>query len=131
MNAYRDALAHKFIATVLDETASWAPALQVSLHELAFDGLPELVLELDAEAAVQWVRRWRVRMEQLVAEPVPQIADEDAAWIAELALEWQAGRAPAAAEATPAQIARLAELFTRLGPLALALPWRGDPHAKA
>lgn len=131
MNARRDALAHKFIAAVLDETQHWPPQLQVNLHALAFAGLPELVLELDSDAAVRWVRGWRQRMETAMAEPVPEIGAEDAAWIAGLAEEWQAAQQRLDLDATPAQIARLAELFTRFGPLALALPWRGDPVAKA
>ena len=131
MDARRDALAHKFIATVLDETQSWPAELQVNLHQLAFDGLPELVLELDGDAAIKWVRSWRLRVETAMAEPVPQFGAEDAAWIAELAQEWQAAQQRTAEAATPAQIARLAELFSRFGPLALALPWRGDPQAKA
>ena len=117
--ARREALAHRFIANALVETRAWPASLQVALHELAFVALPELVLELDAPSAVRWAREWRAQIEGALVGH-----DADRSWLAELALA-------RTEEPTGAEIARLADLMSRLGPLALSLPWRGDPCAKA
>lgn len=125
-DARRDALAHRFIAQVVDETRRWPPRLQLALHELAMTALPELVLELRGERARTWARDWRERMEGDLA-PAAGIAAEDAAWVAELA-----GRGAASpADEPDADPVGLGELLERLGPIALALPWRRTPPARA
>jgi hypothetical protein len=130
MHPHREALAYRFIAATLAETRSWPADLQIGLHELAFRLLPELVLELKAERAQAWVRDWRARME---AARSPEISAEDSAWVADLARAWSLEPAPAAVDAQDAggEIPRLAELIERLGPVALALPWRREPPARA
>ena len=123
MDARRDALAHRFIARTADETRAWPPLLQVTLHQLAFVALPELVLALDEDAARRWARGWRERMDQQLAAVDPA----DAVWVATLSREWPAARRAASeAEPSPREVARLAELIARLGPVALALPWRDE-----
>jgi len=131
MNARRDALAHKFVANVLAETRGWPPRLQVGLHQLAFADLPEAVLSLDADDARAWARRWRREIEGLMAAPPVRPRDEDLARIAELAAEWLAARPSPEQPAGPEEIARLADLMARLGPLALGLPWRRQPPPRA
>jgi len=128
MNAQRDALAHRFIASTLDETQAWPAALQVSWHELAFTTLPELILELDEPAACRFARAWRERVEaELASAPPAPFSDAELAWLSELAR----GYAPAIAiEGTSGDVTRLADLLRRFGPLALSLPWRANP-AKA
>lgn len=126
-DARRDALAHRFIARVLEETRDWPAELQVRLHRLAFDVLPELVLELAPADACAWAERWRA---QIAREELIDIPDEETRWIADLAAEHRlAHDQPAMPSAE--ELERLAQMFSRLGPLALALPWRGDTRAKA
>jgi hypothetical protein len=123
MNAHREVLAHQFVASVLPETSAWPPEVALALYNLAFSALPDLVLELRGADARRWARGWRRRVDELRAMPAPVIAPEDAAWIAELARR-TADAAPDTSPASGVEIARLAGLFERLGPLALALPWR-------
>ncbi len=131
MDAHRDALAHRFIAHTVSETRGWPAHLQIGLHELAFTVLPELVLELRGEQACAWARRWRQRMEAELAAGGAQVAPEDVDWVAELARR-RAAPAPAGEPpANPADIQRLAGLLERLGPVAMALPWRREPPARA
>lgn len=129
MHARRDALAHRFISRTLPETAAWPPSLQIALHELAFVAIPESVLDLEANAAMAWARRWRSEIE--AASMIDSTTPE---WLSALASEWLAAR-PAAGDAdTPAsdaELARLTDLVSRLGPLALQLPWRNEPRGKA
>jgi hypothetical protein len=130
MNAHRDALAHRFIAFTLDETRSWPLALQVNWHELAFTFLPELILELDQPAACRFARAWRERVETELAKPlVAPFSDAEHVWLADLARGHVA--AEVLAGGTGSDVMRLAELLRRVGPLALALPWRASPPAKA
>lgn len=124
MNAHRDALAHRFVAATLGETKAWSNDLQVAFHQLAFATLPLAILELDERSARRFARRWRTEVE---AEPVP-VPPTDDAWIVELASGWDAARD---AGASGDQIAKLAELIRRFGPLALTMPWRAGPPAKA
>lgn len=131
MKARRDALARRFLSNVLDETRAWPPHLQGALHELAFAALPELVLELDPAGAQRWARGWRQRMAK---GPLSlHVHAADAEWVGAIARDWiEARRAPIddTTLATSAQ-ARLAELVSRLGPIAFGLPWRAEPPAKA
>lgn len=127
-DAHRDALAHRFISRTLAETTTWPASLQVALHELAFVAIPDDVLDLVAEDAIAWARRWRERMEDTPA----QVVGEDMEWVISLAEHWQATRTAERAEPpTQAELDRIADLMSRLGPLALRLPWRGDRPAKA
>jgi hypothetical protein len=128
MDARRDALAHRFIAYTIPETRDWPYELQIALHKLAFVALPVLVLELPRPDACEWAARWRVR----ITAPAPLVDPADIEWIAAIARADP--RQPRTADEptpTPAEIDRLAELLARLGPLALALPWRDDAPAKA
>ena len=126
-NAQRDALAHRFIARVLDETRAWPAELQVRLHRLAFEVLPEVVLELSEDDARGWAQRWRAQIERELAIEIP---DEQTRWIAEQAAEYERTYGPPPLPSAE-ELERLARMFSRLGPLALTLPWRGDPRAKA
>lgn len=123
----RDALAHRFIANVLPETRTWPPDLQVALHQLAFAGLPELILELRADRARAWAQDWRASMEELVRAPA-QLSDEYVAFVSELVRQ---RAAPAAVENAIQDPERLAAAFERLGPLALVLSWRRESPAQA
>ncbi|HTM20814.1 MAG TPA: hypothetical protein VL172_09910 [Kofleriaceae bacterium] len=131
----RDALVHAFIAATLDETRAWPAPLQVALHEAAFTDLAAEVLSLRGPAARRWLRAWRARAESPPETPlVYEVPPEVIAWIAELAAAHRAAQAPAAEIEPPASaddLARLAALMERLGPLALALPWRREPPAQA
>lgn len=129
MNARSDALAHRFVAFTLDETRAWPVELQVSLHELAFSSLPELVLELDAPSACRFARSWRERVEAELASPAAPFTEDDLAWLRGLAEGWTAP--PAEPTASGPEVSRLAELLRRFGPLALALPWRTVDPAKS
>jgi hypothetical protein len=126
-SAERDALAHRFIARVLDETRSWPAELQVRLHRIALDVLPEIVLELSEDDARAWAQRWRAQIER---EQAIEIPDEQTRWIAESAAEYERTYGPPPLPSAE-ELERLARLYVRLGPLALSLPWRGDPRAKA
>ncbi len=126
-SAYRDALAHRFIARVLDETRAWSAELQVRLHRLAFDVLPEIVLELSEDDARAWAQRWRAQIERELAIEIPE---DQTRWIAEMAAEYERTHRPPPLPSAE-ELERLARMFSRLGPLALALPWRGDTRAKA
>lgn len=131
MSRRREALAYRFIAHVLTDTQSWPPELQVSLYELAMSTLPEVVLELDENGARDWAKQWRADLEATVNEPLHPIHDDSRAWIEQMASEWLAARRGSNEPATPAQLQRLASLYTRFGSLALALPWRGEPIGHA
>jgi hypothetical protein len=123
---HREALAHRFIARVGAETRAWPARLQIALHELVFVALPEIVLALDETAARAWARAWRERMEQ----PAPEIDPADVEWVTTLAREWLAVHRPDQRGYMPtaAELARLTDLFARLGPIALQLPWRDEPN---
>jgi hypothetical protein len=97
------------------------------LHQLAFE-LPEGVLDMTARDAVVWARSWRTRVEETLAQ-VAAADPTDDSWIAELAAGHVAE--PDLGEPTASEIDRLALMFARLGPLALSLPWRNGPPAKA
>jgi hypothetical protein len=126
-DANHDALAHRFISRTLPETSSWPPTLQVALHELAFVAIPDEVLGLDSDEAIAWARRWRERI-----ETSGSVVAEDMEWVVALAEQWQAARpSPSAGIATQGELDRVADLMSRLGPLALRLPWRSDRPAKA
>ncbi|HEY1554249.1 MAG TPA: hypothetical protein VGF94_05410 [Kofleriaceae bacterium] len=122
----REALAHRFIARTRGETRAWPARLQIALHELVFVALPEVILALDEPAARAWAQAWRARMEQ----PAPEIDPADAEWVATLAREWLAMQRPDQRGYMPtaAELARLTDLFARLGPIALQLPWRDEPN---
>ncbi|HEX5062105.1 MAG TPA: hypothetical protein VFV99_22200 [Kofleriaceae bacterium] len=128
MNARRDALAHRFVAFTHDETQAWPADLQVSWHELAFSTLPELILELDAPAACRFARSWRERVEAQLATPAPAFDDAELAWLNDIARGYGAAEPVAG---TSHDVTRLADLLRRFGPLALSLPWRHTPPAKA
>lgn len=129
MNAQRDAFAHRFIAFTLDDTRAWPPALRVAFHELALSTLPELILELDAPSACRFALAWKERIESELRDPHAPFTAEDLAWLHQIAAEHSAPSTEAPASAT--EIARLAELLRRFGPMALSLSWRDSEIARA
>jgi hypothetical protein len=132
----RDALAHAFIAATLEDIRGWPAALQVELHQAVFtDDVALNVLRLRGAPARRWLHAWRTRVETPPPAPIMpyEIPAEALAWIAELAAAHRAAPAPPVPEgpASPGDLNRLAGLMERLGPLALALPWRREPPARA